>query len=215
VTQPSVPPGWHPDPYGGGGQRYWDGRAWTVTAPASAPQPQSQPRKSSGLRVLLIVGAIVFVLLGGCTALVVMVGSSDGTQSTTSSTEKASAQDLDPTHYRPISPRDYALLLKDPDSAKGQKLVVYGVVTQFDPATGTSEFRANTGAEPLETRFGYDVNTLVHAPDPAILANVVEKDLVTMYVEVAGSTSYDTQIGGNTTAPLLNVHIIKVTGSGQ
>jgi len=36
-----------------------------------------------------------------------------------------------------------------------------------------------------------------------------------MYVGVAGSYSYDTQIGGHTIAPLLNVYIIKVTSSGQ
>jgi hypothetical protein len=39
--------------------------------------------------------------------------------------------------------------------------------------------------------------------------------MVTMYVEVAGSQSYNTQIGGKTTAPLFNVYIIKVNSSGQ
>ncbi|MGA7055740.1 MAG: hypothetical protein WBZ37_31655 [Mycobacterium sp.] len=105
-------------------------------------------------------------------------------QSAQSEGQKPSAQDLDPTQYQPISPRDYALLVKDPDAAKGRKLIVYGVVTQFDAATGTSEFRASTGAEKAAQRYDYDVNTMIHAPDPAILKNVVEKDFVTMHVEV-------------------------------
>lgn len=92
---------------------------------------------------------------------------------------------------------------------------MYGVVTQFDAATGTSEFRASTGAQKVEHRYDYDVNTMVHAPDPAILKNVVENDFVTMHVEVAGSSSYDTQIGGHTVAPKFNVYIIDVTGSSN
>ncbi|PWW21520.1 uncharacterized protein DUF2510 [Geodermatophilus normandii] len=40
MTQPSPPPGWYPDPAGGGGSRWWDGRTWTehVRQPP-APQP--------------------------------------------------------------------------------------------------------------------------------------------------------------------------------
>jgi hypothetical protein len=167
--------------------------------------------------VLAIVSAAIFVLLGGCAAVAAVMGGSHGTKNntTSSTTHQPSAQDLDPTNYQPISPRDYALLVKNPDAAKGRKLIVHGVVTQFDSATGTSDFRADTGAEPMERRYDYQQNTLVHAPDPAILTKVVEKDMVTMYVDVAGSYSYDTQIGGHTTAPLFNVYIIKVTNSGQ
>jgi len=211
VTQPSPPPpGWYPDPYGGGGQRYWDGRAWLTTPPMSA-----KPRKSSPLKILLIIGAAVFLLLGGCVAFVAVIAGSGGTnKGTTASTHQPSAQDLDPSNYQPISSRDYALLVKNPDAAKGRKLIVYGVVTQFDPATGTSDFRANTGADNSARIYDYDENTLLHAPDPAILKDVVEKDMVTMYVDVVGSQSYDTQIGGHTTAPLFNVYIIKVNSSG-
>jgi len=36
----AVPAGWHPDPYGGGGLRYWDGARWTEhVAPAQGPTP--------------------------------------------------------------------------------------------------------------------------------------------------------------------------------
>jgi len=32
------PPGWHPDPHGSGGQRWWDGQAWTNHV-QSLPEP--------------------------------------------------------------------------------------------------------------------------------------------------------------------------------
>jgi Protein of unknown function (DUF2510) len=196
-----MPPGWYPDPPGGEGRRYWDGRAWLATPPVPGKPPKSRLKK------LLIVGAVLFALL-------FVYGFVFGDGSDTKPSHPPSAQDLDPSHYQPISPHDYALLVKDPDAAKGRKLIVHGVVTQFDSATGTSEFRADTGAEPMESRFEYGENTYVYAPDPAILTNVVDKDMVTMYVEVAGSYSYDTQIGGSTVVPQLNVYIISVTSSG-
>ncbi len=44
ATAAGVPPGWYPDPMGGGGERWWDGIAWSesFTRPAPgafAPQP--------------------------------------------------------------------------------------------------------------------------------------------------------------------------------
>jgi hypothetical protein len=59
----------------------------------------------------------------------------------------------------------------------------------------------------------YDQNTFIQARDPSILANVVEKDIIKMYVEVGGSPTYDTQIGGSTTVPKFYVNIIQVLGS--
>jgi hypothetical protein len=83
------------------------------------------------------------------------------------------AQRLDPKTYNAISPHNFALMLKDPDAHKGEKMIVYGVVTQFDSRTGRSEFRADTAAQPQDDRFGYQQNTMVHAGDASILANVV------------------------------------------
>jgi hypothetical protein len=39
------PPGWHPDPGGSGGQRWWDGTRWTehVSAPGVAPPVPANP----------------------------------------------------------------------------------------------------------------------------------------------------------------------------
>jgi hypothetical protein len=39
VTTPPTPAGWYPDPDGSGGQRYWDGSAWTEHRAPATPEP--------------------------------------------------------------------------------------------------------------------------------------------------------------------------------
>jgi hypothetical protein len=124
------------------------------------------------------------------------------------------AAKLDPANYSTIGSRDYALIAKSPDAHAGEKFVLYGYITQFDSATGPDAFLADTDAEQHNEWYEYDTNTLVVAEDPSILAPVVEDDIVKMYVEVVGSFSYDTQIGGNTTVPQVTVRMIEVVGSG-
>ena len=118
---------------------------------------------------------------------------------------------LDRSTYQSVSPREFALMAKNPDSWAGRKIVVHGVITQFDAATGASAFRADTGPTPTTDRYDYDQNTLITAHDAGIAANFVEKDIVTMYVEVQGAYTYDTQIGGSTTVPALTANIIEAT----
>ena len=127
---------------------------------------------------------------------------------------KAKAALRNPANYPAITPRKYALLVKDPDAHVGQKFRIYGYVTQFDSATGPDTFLADTAAVRASEWYDYDVNTLVSADNANLFKNVVEDDLVTLYVQVLGSQSYDTQIGGNTTVPHLQANMVKVTGSG-
>jgi YVTN family beta-propeller protein len=57
------PPGWYSDPSGGGGQRYWDGRAWgpAASSPTAPKQPPS-PRKPKRRRLFAaLIVAIVAV----------------------------------------------------------------------------------------------------------------------------------------------------------
>ena len=44
MTQSAPPPGWYPDPAGGGAPRWWDGTDWA--GPAPQPQPTPGPRRS-------------------------------------------------------------------------------------------------------------------------------------------------------------------------
>src|SRR5262249_6229584 len=153
---------------------------------------------------------VAVAILIGATACGSIANVSGGmSTSPTSTTPSVSPEDLDPSTYQSLSPREYALLIKDPDSNKGRKIVVYGIVTQFDTATGKSEFRANTGAQPGD----YSQNTMIDAKDPSILANVVKQDIVKMWCEVRGSTTYDTTNNGHLTVPQFWVNIIKDAGS--
>ncbi|GAA1601952.1 hypothetical protein [Catellatospora bangladeshensis] len=45
--------------------------------------------------------------------------------------------------YKALSAREWKLIAKNPDSYIGKTYVVYGVVTQFDAATGDDTFRAD------------------------------------------------------------------------
>lgn len=85
---------------------------------------------------------------------------------------------------------------------------------RYDPATGTTQFRANTMASPQDRSYSYDNNTVVTGA-ANVLANVVEDDFVTMYVEVTGSHSYSTTMDGSTTVPKFQAIMIDVTGSSE
>lgn len=122
------------------------------------------------------------------------------------------ATEKDPSQYQQITDRDWSLIAKNPDAHAGEKVVVYGKVTQSDAAMGDNEMRVDVGGEQQDEGYEYDTNTVVEAGIPGIFGQVVEGDMVTMYARVDGSMSYDTQIGGSTTVPQLDVYVITVTG---
>lgn len=111
--------------------------------------------------------------------------------------------------YSELSERDFALLVKDPDATAGRKVIVYGDVFQFDAATGTDGFQAWAAEAPASATYLSGENVTVVA-GTADLRNVVEDDLVKMYVEVIGSHTYETQDGAERTTPLFRVNVIDV-----
>jgi hypothetical protein len=113
-----------------------------------------------------------------------------------------------------INARTWQLIAKDPEAHAGERVIVYGQVTQFDAATGTDNFRANVDGVVHKPEYGYadyETNTLLSG-DEGTLKDVVEGDLFKAEVTVDGAKSYDTAIGGNTTAPQLTVTKIEVIG---
>lgn len=240
---PPPPPGWYPDSSGGSrywdGSNWGPLTAPSATLPPAAPispltpplalpgQPLAAPtevKKKSPLIALLIAGAVL--LLGGAGVAAISNNNSGSSSSSGSTTpwptvtpEELQAQEaskralLDPSTYEEVTPREFALIAKDPEANSLRKIVLYGVVTQFDPATGAQGFRASTDGVPHPRSYDFDQNTILVVSDPSILKNVVEKDFVTLWVSGAESYTYDTQIGGSTTVPKFTVNIIKVTGS--
>ncbi|SCG69848.1 hypothetical protein [Micromonospora inositola] len=114
-----------------------------------------------------------------------------------------------PPSYKTLSARQWKLIAKNPDAYIGKHYVVYGRVTQFDAATGTDTFRADVAHRRMPDEYDYETNTMLSGSE-SDLADLVEDDIFRANVAVLGSYSYDTQIGGETTVPLLLVDSIKV-----
>lgn len=131
--------------------------------------------------------------------------------------EAAAARALrTPSSYAAVSKRALAKVIRDPDAYVGKKYVVYAQVMQFDSATGVDTFRADVAHADIRD-YGYwnDGENAMFTAGLADLSDVVEDDIVKMYVTVSGSLSYDTQIGGSTTVPEFEVNIIKVIAQGK
>lgn len=119
----------------------------------------------------------------------------------------------EPTFKR-VSARQWKQILKDPDSHFGEHYLIYGVITQFDAATGVDSFRADTGPRRTLDWYDYDDNTFLIG-DEEDLADFVEGDIFAAKVTGAGSLTYDTQIGGSTTVPQFTIWKIKRIGQSE
>lgn len=200
--------------------------------PYQVPAPPPKPRKPRTVLVGVIVGLIAW--FGGCTSGFAMGGvDTDSTASSASTseptntpaetdepaeeptdeaTDEATAEPTEPTEYRAITQRQWRQIAKNPDAHVGETLIVYGQVTQFDSATGVDTFRADVGGirDACEYDFcTYPTNTILTG-DEDRLAKLVEEDQFRAKVTVLGSLDYDTQIGGETTVPSLQVDKVKV-----
>ncbi|WP_327696241.1 hypothetical protein [Streptomyces sp. NBC_00459] len=113
--------------------------------------------------------------------------------------------------YDQLTARKWALIAKNPDAHVGERYVVYGVVTQADAATGPEVLRADVDGVRHANAYQYPTNTVLKG-DASAFAQIVTGDSFRAKVEVSGSITYDTQIGGATTAPQLQVDSIKVIG---
>ncbi|MGN9778052.1 hypothetical protein ACTMS0_20150 [Micromonospora sp. H33] len=131
------------------------------------------------------------------------------TSAAPSPTKTTPAPKPKPPSYKTLSERQWKLIAKNPDAYIGKTYVVFGRVTQFDAATGVDSFRADVGHKRMADEYDYETNTMLSG-DSDDLENLVEDDIFRANVTVLGSYSYETQIGGETTVPMLMVASIKV-----
>jgi hypothetical protein len=164
-------------------------------------QPNLQRRPGRRTTWPWVVGAGVLLL-----AVVIATGVRISPPSTSAS--------VPPPPHRAVDAREWQTIAKDPDAYAGERIVVHGHVTQIDPAAGESTVRANVDgvAHGGEERayLKYKTNTMLSG-DAKALDGVVSGDLFTAEVTVRGSMSYDTQVGGNATVPVLAIDSIRVT----
>lgn len=111
--------------------------------------------------------------------------------------------------HRVLTTREWALIAKAPDSHIGERVVVYGYITQFDAATGSSGFRARVDGAKRSESYQYDTNTVLSGTATQ-LADVVQDDMFRAEVTVAGSFSYTTTLGGEMTVPRVTIDTIKI-----
>jgi hypothetical protein len=197
--------------------------SWPSLAQQEKAHFADRKRKS---RTKLIIGIVVAVIaLCLCGGIVNAVNSDDAgkeaiqplagvTASTTKPAPVKTTEAAKPTPAKPkakvyskISERQWKRIAKNPDAYAGKSYTVYGVVTQFDSATGDSAMRADVAASNKAETYDYDSNTILSSSLLAS-ADIVQDDEFKAKVTVVGSYSYDTQIGGNTTVPMLQVDSI-------
>ena len=117
-----------------------------------------------------------------------------------------------PVSYNKLTSRNWAKLVKSPDTYTGKAYQIWGCIFQFDAATGDDAFLAQTSYH-REEYWWSDGENAAFTGNAAKLANFVEDDVVVMNVISAGSYTYDTQAGGNTSVPAFDV--VKITRKGS
>jgi hypothetical protein len=190
------------------------------------PPPRRKGLSTQGTVLLCIAIVAGLIVVPVVIAVAVSAGNRSSTSSsaaTTPATAAPAVPSLVPTPappvpltpHRKITAREWALIAKDPNAHTGERIIVYGEVTQSDAATGTQFLRANIDGVEHKPSYGfadYPTNTMLSGT-VADFSNVVVDDLFRAEVTVLGSMTYDTQIGGSTTVPQLAVNSIKIIGS--
>jgi len=206
----AIPRQWHPDdtqPFGRIPQ-----------IPRSVPKRRVWPWLLGGAAgiVVLLVAIVGIAALPSRTTSTSSAGAAPSTSSAARSASVTRQPQLPPVlgPAKAITAREWQMIAKNPAANVGKRIVVYGVVTQFDAVTGTAVFRANVDGVEHRPKYGfanYPTNTILTG-EAAILANLVQDDLFKAEATVSGPITYDTAIGGQTTAPSLVVSKIEIIG---
>lgn len=184
--------------------------------PAMPPQygaafnPQQTPRRGWFRRhlALVIVGAcalaLVFVvMLVGVIALL----ASDGA----GGPDYEALAKNDPSKFTVVDAASWSAIQKDPDAAKGKRVVIFANIMQFDTATGSDTFMAGVGTYQPTEAYEFEMDTMFRGATDT-LARFKQDDVVRIYGQVAGAQEYDTLIGGRNTVPLIDIAKIENVG---
>lgn len=179
--------------------------------PQQWPPPQPPKKKSTVpwyVSILAAIGLITVVLF----ALDELDKSNNSEPSSTYAapvTYQAKPADLDVSTYQALTPRDYALIAKDPTKHIGERIVVFGEISQFDSATGPNLFMANTAAEQASDYWGLETSAVVTGK-PGLFDDVVADDVVKIWATVTGDWTYDTALKVPRTVLSLQANMIEV-----
>lgn len=125
---------------------------------------------------------------------------------------EAAAEKTKANKAKKVTKRALAQIVRQPDSHIDENVILYGLVTQFDSATGPCTFRAELSHAQVG-KYDYEHNSMFTAGDGLAdceaLDDIVAEDIVQITATVTGSLSYDTTIGGSTTVPKFQVVKIK------
>ncbi|MFE6401767.1 hypothetical protein [Streptomyces alboflavus] len=151
----------------------------------------------------------VLAVLGGILATLGLVLATSGAALALPTTSVQAPLPKPTADYDVLTAREWALIAKNPDAHIGERYVVYGVVTQSDTATGTEMLRASVDGVRHTYAYEYPTNTVLTG-EASAFAEIVADDTFTAKVEVSGTITYENTIGGETTAPELQVDSITV-----
>ena len=117
------------------------------------------------------------------------------------------AQAPDLSTYGEIGERDLGFLIRDPEAHIGQAFVAYANVEQFDTVTGNCGIRVSLSHVEREYSYEYDHNAMVEATAATCgqLDQVLEDDVLKLWVTTMGVERYSTQFGNGAVAPVFRL----------
>lgn len=116
--------------------------------------------------------------------------------------------------YETLGKRAWQRLVRSPDDHVGERIRVWGCISQFDQSTGPDTFRAETYYRRLGEFDWYgDSTNAILSGDEGALADLAEDDVFSAQVTVMGGYEYETTIGGTASAVLLSVDAIRRRGT--
>lgn len=101
-----------------------------------------------------------------------------------------------------LDDRQFARVLRDPDSFAGEYIKVWGMITQFDSVTGSDKFRAQIANDYQQYWYSHGENAVITGTT-RLFDDLINDDIFVATVRIISDFTYDSQAGNTVTAPLL------------